>query len=204
MYLTKLEMPLQSRKAAGAVADCQKMHQLIAGLFAAERKEQNLLYRMRIADGRIQIYLYSAEPPTQLPSGMAIVGQRDLSSWLQEMEEKQLWGFDLLTMPSKKVYQSERGKNSQRRVLRLPEERVQWLQRKAEQNGFMMMQVQELEQSCDFGRHRPERGGAMYWNHYHYQGTLQIINAEKFRKALSTGIGPGKAYGLGMLLLRSI
>ena len=34
-----------------------------------------------------------------------------------------------------------------------------------------------------------------------YTGLLQIVDAEAFRKTLCQGIGPGKAYGLGMLVL---
>ena len=41
----------------------------------------------------------------------------------------------------------------------------------------------------------------MYLDQYHYQGTLQITDVEQFRKAVQGGIGPGKSYGLGMLLL---
>ena len=41
----------------------------------------------------------------------------------------------------------------------------------------------------------------MYLDQYHYQGVLQIIDAERFQLAVQRGIGPGKSYGLGMLML---
>ena len=202
MYLTKLELPLRSRKAVGAVTDCQKMHRLISDLFGVERRTEDILYRMRIVSGVVQIYLYSAEPPRKIPEGISLIGQRNLSEWLAQIQPGQSWGFDLLTMPSKKVYQDERDQNSRRRVIRIPEERIQWLHRKAEQNGFEILQVQERDQSSAMGRHPLERGGAMYWDSYHYQGTLRVIDAARFCHALETGIGPGKAYGLGMMVLR--
>ena len=34
-----------------------------------------------------------------------------------------------------------------------------------------------------------------------YQGVLQVSDAEKFRAAWKNGIGSGRAYGLGMMLL---
>ncbi len=43
----------------------------------------------------------------------------------------------------------------------------------------------------------------MYLDQYHYQGTLQITDAVLFQNAVREGIGPGKSYGLGMLLLSS-
>lgn len=202
MYLTKLEMPLHSRWAAGALSDCQRMHRLVSGLFGDGRQEQNVLYRVRTLRGAVQLYIYSAIPPAHIPEEVSVAGQRDLTSWLEELREEQYWGFDLLTMPFKKVSRAEPGKRSQRRILREPEERLQWLRRKGEQNGFAVVEVQELEQTKVQGRHPQEQGGAMYWDVIHYQGVLQITDAQRFRSAVETGIGPGKAYGLGMLLLQ--
>ena len=41
----------------------------------------------------------------------------------------------------------------------------------------------------------------MEWKAWHYRGVLEILNADAFVNALADGIGPGKAYGLGMILL---
>ena len=195
-------MPLHSRWAAGALSDCQRMHRLVSALFGEGRKEQNVLYRVRVLRGAVQLYLYSAAAPTHIPEEITVVGQRDLTQWLEELREEQFCGFDLLTMPFKKEGRAEQGKRSQRRVLREPEERLRWLRRKGEQNGFEIVEVQELEQSKVQGRHGQDRGGSMYWDVLHYQGVLRITDAERFRTAVETGIGPGKVYGLGMLMLQ--
>lgn len=202
VYLTKLELPLQSRKAAGLLTDCQNMHRWISTLFEAERQAQHVLYRTNMLRGKIQIYLYSDIPPKYIPAEAQVAGQRDLGAWLDGMEAGSVWGFDLLAMPSKKAYQAERGKNSQRRLLRHPEERMEWLRRKGQEYGFWVLQAEELEQRHMRGRHRQERGGSMYLEAYHYRGILKIQQTDNFRKALTTGIGPGKAYGLGMILLQ--
>ena len=39
---------------------------------------------------------------------------------------------------------------------------------------------------------------------YCYTGILQIINADSFRSAMRQGVGPGKAYGLGMIMLKRV
>ena len=131
---------------------------------------------------------------------MRFSGERDLSHWLQNMRERQIWQFDLLASPCKKVAREGKS-NSQRRVLRTVEERCGWLVRKGEQNGFQLISLQELEGSQRFGRHTEERGGRMYLDSYHYQGALRVTDAEQFREAVRNGVGPGKSYGLGMLLL---
>ena len=106
-----------------------------------------------------------------------------------------------MAWPSKKVG-AEGAKNSRRRVLREESERLAWLARKAEQNGFVPINVRELEAAQQLGRHDEKQGGRLYVDSYHYQGTLRITDAVKFRYAVRKGIGPGKAYGLGMLLLK--
>lgn len=202
MYLTKLELPLASRKTADALANVQAMHRLVSSLFGASRESAQLVYRVRVLRGAVQIYLYSALPHQSLPPGVQLAGQRDLSDWLSAMGPGMNWKFDLLAMPSKKVYQAQSGRNSQRRVLRSPAERMDWLHRKAEQNGFVLLQAEEMEQSRSQGVHGKEKGGLMVWDAYRYQGVLQVADAALFRRAIAAGIGPGKAYGLGILLLQ--
>ena len=190
--------------AAEALGDCQKMHRMVCGFFGARRQEENILYRVHVLRGSIQIYLYSDHPLESLPETVQLAGQRDLTQWLDSMTAGDSLGFDLLACPSKKVYQAEQNKNSRRQLLRELQERLDWLQRKAEQNGFRLLNVQELEQSHNYGRHSAEKGGTLHLDAYHYQGILSITDAELFRKAIRTGIGPEKAYGLGMLMVKKL
>lgn len=202
MYLTKIEMPLVERAVRAALSDCQKMHRLVMGLFDTNRQEAGVLYRARTQNARVTLYIYSAVPVREacvLP-WMDLVGQRDVSTWLKQMQTGQVRRFDLLAMPAKKVA-AEGRKNSQRRILRTMEERVAWLERKGAQYGFRLLSVQEQEGIRLAGHHAEGSGGSMTWDAYHYNGVLVITEAEIFRRAVSDGIGPGKAYGLGMLLL---
>ena len=202
MYLTKIDLIPQQRGIRQALGDCQQLHRMIMGLFESDRKSSGVIYRVREDRYALAIYLYSNRPVNRehLLPGMHFSGERDLTPWLNAMQQGQIWRFDLLVSPTKKVAQKN-GKNSQRRILRTLEERCTWLTRKGEQNGFRLLSCQELEGSQLTGRHVPARGGRMYLDQYHYQGTLQITDAVQFQNAVREGIGPGKSYGLGMLLL---
>ncbi len=202
MYLTKIDLELSNRTVCAALGDCQKMHRLLNGLFDSSRQDVQLLYRVRGRGRDCSVYLYSSCPirPEKLLPFMTLEGQRDLSGWLDTMKPGRRLRFDLLTMPSKKEPQ-ETGKNSRRRILKTEEERLAWMERKAAQNGFALVQMQELETVGFSGKHSQEQGGRMSWNAYHYTGILEIRDAEAFRKAMEQGIGPEKAYGLGMILL---
>ena len=202
MLLTKIELSPQRREIQRALGDCQQLHRIVMGLFGSDRKSSGVLYRVREDSHTLAVYLYSNRPVNRerLLPGMRFSGERDMTLWLDAMQDGQVWRFDLLASPTKKVMQDGE-KNSQRRILRTLEERCAWLARKGVQNGFHLLNCQELEGSQMIGRHSPSRGGRMYLDQYHYQGALQITDANQFRNAVREGIGPGKSYGLGMLLL---
>ena len=204
MYLTKISLQPQSPHIRRALADCQQMHRQVSGLFGVDRKTGGILYRLRTEQGSYALYLYSAIPVdrSRLLPGMCFSGERDLHDWLDHMTSGQVWGFDLLAVPAKKVPEEGR-KHSQRRILRTEEERMAWLARKGDQYGFRLLDAQEQEYVRKFGRHS-QPDGAMYLDAYHYNGVLQIQEEAVFRTALTGGIGAGKAYGMGMLLLRKL
>lgn len=202
MYLTKLELDLSAPAVRAALHDGQKMHRLVTGFFGTDRKSAKVLYRYRIRGIYMELYLYSERliVSERLLPGMRLVAQRDVSSWLESMETGQTFGFQLMTMPFKKVAE-DGAKNSRRRALRTQEERLAWLERKAGQSGFRILSVQETPVEKQTANHPEDRGGRMIVDAWYYTGRLLITDAEAFRQALCEGIGPGKAYGLGMLLL---
>lgn len=202
MFLTKIELDIGSRAVRDALADCQKMHRLLNGLCDESRTDAQLLYRIKSDGRKCAAYLYSEKALQQekcLPF-MHWAGDRDISVFVGGLQNGKTMRFDLLTMPSKKVAQDGR-KNSQRRVLRTQEERIVWLNRKAQQSGFVIHSVQELESTDFAGNHNVQHVNRMYWNAYHYTGILEITDEAAFCTAFSSGIGPGKAYGLGMILV---
>ena len=202
MYLTKLELPLSDPGVRTALWDAQRMHRLVCGFFNASREEAELLYRSRVRGRLVELYLYSCRPvdPARLLPGMRLAAQRDVSAWLDAMRVGGVYGFQLETAPNKKVAE-DGAKNSRRRALRTAEEREAWLRRKAEQNGFQILSVEENPGEKRTARHPAEVGGSLTIDACCYTGRLRITDAEAFRQAVRQGIGPGKAYGLGMLVL---
>lgn len=200
MFLSKVEIDRFRPEVRSALADCQQMHRLVTGMFGKDRESAQALYRTNIVGNKLNIYIYSHCSAVRLPS--CDIQQRDITSWLNQMKENQVWSFDLIAAPTKKVSVDGK-KNSQRRILKSPEERKSWLDRKAEQFGFQILYCQEQEQVHVNGKHNPESGGKMYHDGYRYQGTLRITNVTEFRKALELGIGPSKAYGFGMMMLKA-
>ena len=202
MYLTKIELDRSYQRIRSAMGDSQQMHRLVTGLFGKSRKEADVLYRVRMSGILGELYLYSVIPVMEervLP-GMRLTAQRDVTLWLESMKTGDIYRFQLLTAPSKKVA-CEGTKHSRRRSLREPEERLTWLARKGEQGGFAILSVQETPGEKLSARHTVNDGGMLTVDSFCYTGCLRITDENAFRRTVREGIGPEKAYGLGMLLL---
>lgn len=202
MYLTKIELGLSNPGTRAALRDTQKMHRLVTGFFGTQCGEGEILFRSRVRGAVVELYLYSAQPvdPDRLLPDMKLIAQRDVTLWLEGMENGTVLGFQLETMPFKKTAEAG-AKNSRRRALRTQQERNAWLNRKAEQNGFRILSVEEAAGEKLTARHPIENGGSLTVDSWIYTGRLCVTDAEAFRLAVRRGIGPAKAYGLGMLLL---
>ena len=76
--------------------------------------------------------------------------------------------------------------------------RLRWLARRGEDHGFM------VETAAVHATRLPiEKPGRPFWlDVSEFVGCLQVIDADKLAQALVDGIGGGRAWGLGMLLLQ--
>lgn len=108
-------------------------------------------------------------------------------------------------------------RNGKRLGLLRIQEQEQWLVRKGERHGFMLPQLTEF----DLSKLQPERidvrvsqeqmlsgkqhtGNGVRIFSVLYDGMLTVIDAEKFKIALQSGIGHGKVLGLGLLSVAPI
>lgn len=203
MYLTKLELDLKNPGIRAALLDAQKLHRLVTGLFQSARKDAEILFRCRGRGICTDLYMYSASPvdPDRVLPGMRLAAQRDVTSWLESMEAGDVFSFQLVTAPYRKVAE-DGARNSRRRALKTQEERLAWLQRKAEQGGFLLLSTEEAPAEKLVARHSAGSGGSLTVDAHCYTGFLRVEDAERFRQTVACGIGPEKAYGLGMLLLK--
>jgi len=126
--------------------------------------------------------------------------------------------FRLRANPTRKI-DTKSGPDSVRRNGRRVElsgqkEQIDWLRRKGEQGGFRLLTVRAAPAAPDMatvpnvlampaqkavGDRGGKGGSRMTFGAVLFDGELEVENAEAFRRTLETGIGPGKAYGFGLL-----
>lgn len=89
----------------------------------------------------------------------------------------------------------------------IEEKQIKWLWRKGETAGFRLANVavkEAVKNTVAVGQGKinfSKSVGApqLTFCSVVFDGVLEVTNADKFRKALQTGIGTGKAYGFGLL-----
>ena len=197
------------------------------------RAELGVLFRIEPNrhDGGNALLVQSEENPDWsdlpsdylLPSGSA-TESKPIKEVYRHLRDEQILRFRLRANVTKKV-DTKSGPDGKRRNGRRIEVRdeagqIIWLQRRAAAAGFQLLPARansavpevrvKLEDQL-IGRRRRTDQQNLSNNDRRitvrpvlFEGILQIIDAEKFRSALRIGVGPGKAYGCGLLSVAAL
>ena len=230
LYLSRLVLNLRNREARRDLNDCMAMHRTLMGAFpdklssdGAARAEAGVLYRVEpLSDGSIGVIVQSGLPPdwTSLPPGWVdprIAPQtKEITESLGRIESGRQLRFKLVSNPTRKIGTKtdvDGRKNNGRRVeLRGEEEWLKWLKRKASQAGFQLRSVRAAAHVPDVQTSRDLRStgvkkapdgsvSRLTFSGVAFEGRLEVVDVSLFRTNLRAGIGPGKAYGYGLLSL---
>lgn len=204
MYMTCVAIDRHNPSARQALADCCDMHKNIMRLYSSSensvaRCAGKNLYRIVEQQNEIMLYLTSTHLPDMRQTAWIkshTVRQCDLQPLVNRFAPGQSFSFDLLTHPSKKEMRT--GANSHRVFLRTARERADWLQRQGEKGGFRVVSLQE---GAPFDLRGKRPTGNICLRAVRMMGRLEITDTAQFAQAYQSGIGPEKAYGMGMLLL---
>lgn len=206
MYLSRLYLDLTHPSTQRALADCHDMHRNLMRAMPrresdALRAEENLLYRIMNLQGHPALFVTSQSlPDWSLVSGIQLWQNTppvDILALRSKLAVGRQLHFNLLAAPTKK--ERRENKLSARVFLHTQEERADWLAKKAAEHGFRILHFEETEQQHIHGNRQK---AAFDYSGIVFEGELEIENAEAFWLAYTGGIGPGKPYGLGMLMIR--
>lgn len=196
----------------GAYAD----HRLMWGFFGQERSDRDFVFRRMERRNRPSFLVVSQRQPMS-----------DLSPWTVESKpyDPQLRAGDELvfSLRANPVVRRREDDGRQRRhdvVMDAkqslnesrPDDRVpmhaliaeasgSWLLARADRLGF---ELDGSSLSCDGYRQRRvrRRGRTISFSTVDIDGLLRVADPERFRRTLFRGIGPSKAFGCGLLLVR--
>ncbi|MBO0938697.1 type I-E CRISPR-associated protein Cas6/Cse3/CasE [Fibrella sp. HMF5335] len=218
MHLSKLVLNPRRRDVWRDLRSPYDLHRTLAHAFPTEpginyRAQHGVLFRlepMTTPNAMPTVLVQSASPPewSCLPEGYCL--QQQSAPYDPTFAAGQSLVFRLVANPTKK--QKINGREQGKRVALhdLPDPDAAdpdtptparlWLTRKAEQHGFRVVYTLTDgfwlgEPNGDGARGKPQLP------HYgvRYDGLLQVTNPDTLTKALTTGIGPAKAFGFGLL-----
>lgn len=107
--------------------------------------------------------------------------------------EGSIFNYEIKLMPEYKRY----GKRLPQKVLK---KRIEYVKKHLENAGTCLLtDVKEVSSEV---LHVSHKTGMQTLTTYIYKGTIRVDDPEKLKYAYEHGIGHGKAYGCGMLLLR--
>ena len=211
MFLSKIELDIRHPSVRQALRDVNDMHRnLMAGFpdrddLSGTRASLGVLYRLvSNRNEACLLVLSETEPDTSklAQRGLMVVptAVRDISLLKDRLVKGMCLRFELLASPCKKVKGSDG--NSRRHYLETEQERAGWLRRKAEEYGFELLSLVEISGRIDMVGRR--EGNVIKNSGILFAGVLRITDADRFWQGYTHGIGPGKAYGLGMLSIARI
>lgn len=225
IYLTKMILNPRCPQVRRDIGNPQDLHRTISNAFpelaavdGAPREKYNILHRLDIdrRRGSASLLIQSTEEPAwgHLDPDYAIEREtRTIDEQYAAIKDGRKLMFRLHANPSKRdksKFDSAKPKQRKRFALHKDEDRIDWLQRKGERNGFRLTEIRvsaekpvtnvtSVGQSLlSFRKHK----GSPVVNigSVVFEGVLEVTDSERFLKdALVKGIGPGKAYGFGLL-----
>lgn len=225
MYLSRLEINPRSREVRRDLSDVYQMHRTVMSAFpdVKERQEARadlaVLYRLEIDErsrGTVLLVQSGALPdwthlaPYYLFDSGGEVGNpatRDLTKALAALHEGQILRFRLRANPTRKIETKSahdgRRQNGRRVDLRTEAQQLEWLSRRAEQAGFSLVPVYPGSNvpavRVGAGEKLLGKGRQLTLASVLFDGLLEVTHPDRFRCAVAGGIGPGKAFGCGLM-----
>lgn len=202
MFLSKLTFNLRSAEVVNALNNCQDMHINImqgfdlAGEQGKEgvRAKNDILYRIIEGKKGIIAYVQSNIKPDwdkAIRSGIVAFDVKDITLLQESFIKGSIYRFNIECSPYIYI-------ENKKRFIKDKQKREEWLQKVGAREGFEILAYNEQQTKSVVGIQRDKGSG---FGCVIVEGVLRVTDKDKFKEAHKRGIGPRKAYGLGLLLL---
>jgi CRISPR system Cascade subunit CasE len=222
VYLSRLWLNPRSPQVQRDLRSPHELHRSVMRAFPnildpdlEARAYYGVLHRLeeQAESGRLLLYVQSNFQPDwqALPQGYCLPGEADhenpsikpISDSYAAIGAGRILRFRLYVNPTRKVETKSlpdgTKRNGRRVPLREPEKLFAWLQRKAEQGGFRLREVQIAGMGAAHRAVATVSGKRLTFEGVQFEGRLEVTDPEAFRGTLAAGVGSGKAYGYGLL-----
>jgi CRISPR system Cascade subunit CasE len=203
MHLTQLRLDPHNAQARRDLADPYDMHRTLVRAFVRGESDSPPRFLWRLEPGQTWsqpvVLVQAAEPGdwsfmAQVP-GYLLGGEGAVTTKAFDPAARLVPGANLRFRLAANPTVTREGK---RLGLVGEDAQLEWLQRQGQRLGFDMPTALVSASDMVHGR----RGNArVSLRRVLYEGVLQVCDAQAMAGALVSGIGPGKAFGCGLLSL---
>ncbi|MFJ2620777.1 type I-E CRISPR-associated protein Cas6/Cse3/CasE [Glutamicibacter sp. NPDC087344] len=221
-YRTRIAIDPTLRTAMPYLVNPHRLHGAIMKMFDpaphGHSGDQRVLWRIDSFTTSTWLYIVSTEKPATTDfheeAGLSQFAPetQDYTRVLDQIEQGKRYGFRLTgnTMKSAVDAGSPNAKRPELvRGKRVPiihdAQKVEWLQRQGALHGFSILESADIGPMVRIGasgnRRFKRKNSTVTLHSTQFDGTLRVDDLQAFRAALVSGIGRGKAYGLGLMSL---
>ena len=206
MYLTKINLDSDSRKAIDIISDCQIAHTFVMSGFpnvesTEARKELGVLYRINIGADSSSIIVQSKIAPdtAKYMKQTCVIGEPKTVNLTNYLEKKILPGATLKIIADVNAASNRLCENGHYRYrISSVDEFRNWLGRTISANGGTLIDYEKENRETV----KVKRKGKKF-DFYRDTVTMavKVDNADAFITAIENGIGKNKSYGCGMMMV---
>ncbi len=205
-WLTRLEIDHETALAE-QIKDSYNWHKKLWKAFPnIPEGNRDFLTRIDITTEGFRVYILSQKEPVR-PSWCPE------NSWaIKKVSEaffnSKYFRFDIKANPTKCIpfgNENERFKKRGKRyaIVNVDEQKT-WIERKAEQNGFKLVEEISLQIEQVQPSYFHKEGHSGFHLGVRFLGVLSVVDKDKFVIAFKNGIGSAKAFGYGMIMLQPV
>ena len=205
MYLSRIAIDPKNQQTMRALDNPEILHGMVEACFSGERNRN--LWRLDDLNGLTYLLLLSPQEPdfTPLQSQIGMSGSsgetRDYQPLLDRIQEGSIWRFRLTANPVESIPQPGKPRGKLKAITIAAHQR-DWLIRQGKQHGFLLAPGQFDVVSSEWRVFR-NKGRNLTILSASFEGILTVTDIDRFKSALQTGIGRGKAYGMGLMTVMS-
>lgn len=205
MYLSRVEIDYENRLALKELNHLGAFHNWVEQSFPEEIKNserKRKLWRVdRLKNKNYLLIVSEDKPDFERLEKYGVKGTaraKDYDEFLNTFKNNDRMTFRVVLNPNKSI--SDRSLRRGKVIPLLQEdEQFKYLIDRSEKNGFSLNSKDFYILKSNFETLYKPNGFKLDLIKAEYQGELTITDVEKFKNALTTGIGKKKAYGFGMM-----
>lgn len=206
MILTRLKLDTENRNTSRGLSNPNVFHGAIERGQIGERSR--ILWRHDTIGKNNYLLILSERPldcknlADQFCRVFQDVEFKDYEVLLDRVTEGSKWRFRLVANPTEsKISKSESTRGKIKCHYKM-EDQEEWLKKKAKKSGFRL-DAFAIKGSRKRSIRKKGQSQRVSFQEVVYEGILTVTDAAAFKKALVSGIGRGKAYGMGMMTIVS-